>query len=75
MSAPLSQQQTATKGSEHRSHGVARVQRFTEVGLVGVRFSPSMKNDNACVLVGGLCPSEYANNVVKGEHNNELIVL
>lgn len=49
-----------------------------EVGLQ-VRFSASMKNDkntNECThALGGLCPSKHTNNVVKGKHNNELIVL
>lgn len=48
---------------------------------VGFRFStvcasdslPLWKIDN--VHFGGLCPSKHANNVVKGEHNNKLIVL
>lgn len=34
-----------------------------------------MKDDDAHVNFGGLCPSKHANNVVKGKHNNELIVL
>ena len=42
-----------------------------------VQFTTSMKNDNIeCThALGGLCPSKHTNNVVKGKHNNELIVL
>lgn len=40
--------------------------------------SPFMKNGNGgerTHALEGLCPSKHTNNVVKGKHNNELIVL
>ena len=49
----------------------------SEVGLQ-LQFTASMKNDNTneCTHAPqGLCPSKHTNNVVKGKHNNELIVL
>lgn len=48
-----------------------------EVGLQ-VRFTTFMKDDNTdeyTHALCGLCPSKHTNNVVKGKHNNELIVL